>query len=128
MYQLKNYFNIRIYIIPISTLIYFVRYVALLVIFFTFQYGSTLMSDKTYHPRQFLIYIPIWFYFNTPYTFSSLPIILFTFQYGSTLICFCKATFVDLEKFTFQYGSTLIGYILLRHHFCKNLHSNMVLL
>ena len=51
MYQLKNYFNIRIYIIPISTLIYFVRYVALLVIFFTFQYGSTLI-----HSCQFRIF------------------------------------------------------------------------
>jgi len=58
----------------------------LLVIFFTFQYGSTLMSDKTYHPRQFLIYIPIWFYFNIiDGGFGILPLV-FTFQYGSTLI------------------------------------------
>ena len=90
MYQLKNYFNIRIYIIPISTLIYFVRYVALLVIFFTFQYGSTLMSDKTYHPRQFLIYIPIWFYFNDALVGKVDNDVKFTFQYGSTLIHSCQ--------------------------------------
>ena len=90
LYQLKNYFNIRIYIIPISTLIYFVRYVALLVIFFTFQYGSTLMSDKTYHPRQFLIYIPIWFYFNDALVGKVDNDVKFTFQYGSTLIHSCQ--------------------------------------
>ena len=128
LYQLKNYFNIRIYIIPISTLIYFVRYVALLVIFFTFQYGSTLMSDKTYHPRQFLIYIPIWFYFNDATVFEKpcteniyIPI---WFYFNDALV-----GKVDNDvKFTFQYGSTLILRIPFPRCRSSYLHSNMVLL
>ena len=66
LYQLKNYFNIRIYIIPI------------------WFYFNWCVANDTH--RFYVLYIPIWFYFNQIDAIKSDFITIFTFQYGSTLI------------------------------------------
>ena len=55
-----------------------------------------------------VLYIPIWFYFNSRALLICLFHSFFTFQYGSTLIKSCARTFSVTDAFTFQYGSTLI--------------------
>ena len=132
MYQLNNYFNIRIYIIPIwfyfNQLIYAINFcVEFLYIPIWFYFNCSHLSCKLslnvlYIPIWFYfneicilpaiiafkLYIPIWFYFNNVYAdlYGLAPV--FTFQYGSTLI---NANLIFVAKaayFTFQYGSTLI--------------------
>ena len=56
----------------------------------------------------FLIYIPIWFYFNIASVLLFLLLLTFTFQYGSTLIKVNFLSSLFISQFTFQYGSTLI--------------------
>ena len=56
-------------------------------IIFTFQYGSTLITESSVSTKAYKI---------------------FTFQYGSTLILKKKLMQFNLLNFTFQYGSTLI--------------------
>ena len=135
LYQLKNYFNIRIYIIPIwfyfngisltvsiSASIFTFQYGSTIIlrntayqrflVVFTFQYGSTLM-DITYTFFRCCkdLYIPIWFYFNRLATLAIGIQIDFTFQYGSTLISESATAQIESALFTFQYGSTLMGKI-----------------
>ena len=88
MYQLKNYFNIRIYIIPIW--------------FYFNCFGIKSVNER------YLLYIPIWFYFNSIAGNAEGSIVTFTFQYGSTLMEHKRNKKDKRNNFTFQYGSTLI--------------------
>ena len=98
-------------------------------VIFTFQYGSTLICKKCNNAIPYLLYIPIWFYFNKFRRKLGWIVFLFTFQYGSTLMgslhlfC-CELSFLYIPIW-FYFNQMGPG----RQHFLVwSLHSNMVLL
>ena len=87
-------------------------------VIFTFQYGSTLICKKCNNAIPYLLYIPIWFYFNcklreeTSWDGSLYIPIWFYFNK------FRRKLGWIVFLFTFQYGSTLMGSL---HLFCCEL-------
>ena len=78
---------------------------------FTFQYGSTLISKETWpHEQLTQLYIPIWFYFNgvcRRWRCAENELYIPIWFYFNEF----KQRFpVRVKSFTFQYGSTLIFY------------------
>ena len=125
-------------------------YVMGLIVAFTFQSGSILISSLNIKiPRSIFLYIPIWFYSNPTESLKLCHLLFFTFQSGSILICpakavrliatvlyipiwfysnvICPGFLPPTQDFTFQSGSILMSIKVTLPQRVKPLHSNLVL-